>query len=547
MTATRPITHERPVSRYEGVLSALADLVFWIDRQGTLVDCDAPEVTRLYAPPEAFLGRSVTEVLPPAVSSMILSALEEVFESSRVVEIQYPLEVRGQQRYFEARLTRCSDAEAVSVVRDITESWQNRIALEETNRTLEERVRERTEELTVLNEELTQSLRHRDLYMANMGHELRGPLNVMLGMAQSLRDQVYGPLNERVLRAVSVIENSGRHLVDLVSDILDLAKVQAGKISLSYEMAGIAGLCEASLRAVQKLTAKRKLAVSLEIDPEAGVALLDGRRLQQMLVNLLSNAAKFTPEGGSIGLRVTADPVGKLLRFTVWDSGLGISALRIPTLFEPFSQVDSSLARRESSSGLGLALVLNMAALHGGGVEVDSTPGKGSSFTITLPWVRVRPSGSIPVAGPHDTLHAVMPLPPPVPSPEAAPLTVLLAEDHEGSARTLSAYLSACGITSVIAHNGAEAVLACRRERPHLVLLDLQMPGLDGIKGIRRFRSVEATKDVPILAVTGLAMPGDRERCLAAGASGYVTKPLDLPSLVTAIREMSLQDDGKPA
>jgi signal transduction histidine kinase/CheY-like chemotaxis protein len=514
-------------------LSTLADLVFWFRRDGTLADYHSSSVSTIWSPSESFLGKRLAEFLPPSAAEGLQAGLDSAFRTGEVTEVQYSLETSGKTERFEARISRFAEDEAVMVVRNITAQWELQNALET-------RVAERTEELVVLNEELGEALKMKDEFLASMSHELRTPLNAILGMAQSLRDEVYGPLNEKTLRAVGVIEGSGRHLLELISDILDFAKIQAGKLALHYDIVGVKSICDASLQLIEKAAEKKNLSVGFHIDPGADAALIDGRRLQQILVNLLTNAVKFTPDGGCVGLRVTGDAEARVIRFAVSDSGTGIAREKIPRLFQPFTQLDGSLARRHSGTGLGLSLVLNMAALHGGGVQIESTPGSGSTFTVSLPWLKKKPEFQPARAEPDPALQTLLPSSPAakdVARPRS-PIRVLLAEDNDSSAAFISEYLSSRGIATTVARHGAEAVQYCRKSRPDAVLMDLQMPGADGLDAIRRLRGLETTRDIPILAVTALALPGDRERCYAAGANGYVTKPLDLPALVVTIQRL---------
>ncbi|MDW8368579.1 MAG: HAMP domain-containing sensor histidine kinase, partial [Abditibacteriales bacterium] len=219
-----------------------------------------------------------------------------------------------------------------------------------------------------------------------MSHELRTPLNTILGMAEALQDQVYGPLTPEQMLSLRNIEESSRHLLTLINDLLDVSKIEAGKLELHLEELEVAAVCNSSLRLVRPAAEKKRLDVQLEIDPAVTHVRADMRRLKQILVNLLSNAVKFTPEGGALGLVVHAEPEREAVVFTVWDTGIGIAADDIPRLFQPFVQLDSRLARAHVGSGLGLTLVYRMTDLHGGGVSVVSAPGEGSRFSIALPW-----------------------------------------------------------------------------------------------------------------------------------------------------------------
>jgi PAS domain S-box-containing protein len=428
---------------------------------------------------------------------------------------------------------------AVVVSRDITDGRQAEDALREERALLAQRVEERTVELSVANAELARAARLKDEFLASMSHELRTPLTGILGLSEALQLQVYGPHNEKQLKALRSIQESGQHLLNLINDILDLSKIEAGKVELQIGAVAVAEVCQASLRMIKEVAHKKKLKVSFNMDRMVTTVQADSRRLKQMLVNLLSNAVKFTPEAGLVGLEVEGN-ADKMVRFIVWDTGIGIAPKDMPRLFHPFVQLDGRLAREYSGTGLGLSLVQRMADMHGGSVTVESEPGKGSRFTITLPW-----------AGPtEETLSSSDVTPAPAPQqalaakefPVAAdqPL-ILLAEDNEITLTALSDLLRSRSFRVVIARNGKEAIERAREIHPALILMDTQMPGMDGLEATRRIRAETELAAIPIIALTALAMPGDRERCLAAGANDYMSKPLSLERLVKAIENQLAQ------
>ncbi|MCL4807921.1 MAG: response regulator [Thermoanaerobaculia bacterium] len=393
--------------------------------------------------------------------------------------------------------------------------------------------------LVSLNAELEAALRLKDEFLSSMSHELRTPLNAILGFLQAVRGDVYGATNERLLRSAGLAEDAARHLLDLIGDILDLSKVQAGRLGLEMGPVPVRALCESCLHMVEKLAEKKRIRLALEQDPGVPTIVGDGRRIKQILVNLLSNAVKFTPEGGNVRLAVAGDPVAKTVRLSVTDDGIGIAEEALPRLFKPFTQVESGLSRLHAGSGLGLSLVLGLTTLHGGGVDVSSRPGEGSRFTVTLPWRRPEGNGEArrerePEPGPA-TADAPR-------GASAAPLSdrrgLLVVEDNEANAVVLSEYLSHRGYDVTVARNGFEALRLSQEAPPGLILMDIQMPGMDGLETIRRLREDERLAQVPILAVTALAMPGDRERCASAGASGYLTKPLDLEGLARTVEDL---------
>jgi signal transduction histidine kinase/ActR/RegA family two-component response regulator len=393
---------------------------------------------------------------------------------------------------------------------------------EELARELEELRRqaaERTADLRVADTELARASRLTDEFLAGMSHELRTPLTAILGMSEALQGEVFGTLNEQQLVYVRTIEESGRLLLALINDILDISRIEAGKLALCISSVPVSALCKATLALVRQAAEEKRLTLSCSIDETLTTVEADERRLQQMLVNLFNNAIKFTPEGGEVGLDVTRDGVREAVDLTVWDTGVGIPREDMARLFKPFTQLDGSLSRQHPGTGMGLALVFRLTEQHGGGVALESEVGKGSRFTVSLPW---REGGRDQGSGVRD---------------QGAGITVLVAEDNEVSIGILSGYLSGMGCRVVVARDGLEAIRVTNEEKPDVILMDVQMPKVDGLEAIQLVRG-NADPDlaaVPIVAVTGLTVPGDRERCLAAGADAYLSKPIGRRQLEDAI------------
>jgi PAS domain S-box-containing protein len=411
--------------------------------------------------------------------------------------------------------------------------------LQRSNLELEQRVAERTAELNRTNAELEQANRAKDEFLANMSHELRTPLNSIFGMSESLLEQRRGSLNEYQNSSLQVIASSGRHLLELINDILDLSKIQAGMLDYYPQTINVDEICRASLGFVK--TQALKKAIELIYNNAAAVSTIssDPRRLKQILVNLLNNAVKFTPEAGQVTLQVQGDAEQDVIQFSVIDTGIGIAPDDLARLFTPFVQVDSSLNRQFEGTGLGLALVQKLTDLHGGSVHVESELGVGSRFTINLPWVKddvtqqtISDSGDkLPI--PEEPEKSTLPLKEP-----SKGGVILLAEDNMANVLTISEYLESHGYTIVNAHNGLEAIQKAEETNPGIILMDIQMPVMDGLEAIRRLRANPRLRDTPIIALTALAMPGDRERCLTAGANEYMSKPVGLKKLFHTINEM---------
>ncbi len=398
----------------------------------------------------------------------------------------------------------------------------------ELNKTLERRVADRTSELSLANAELSRVMQSKDDFLSAMSHELRTPLNAILGLSESLCEGVYGGLTDKQTKSINTIAESGHHLLSLINDLLDIAKIGAGKMDLDWTNSNLEDVCKSSMRFISGLASKKKISISLFTDPIASIIHADQRRLKQILVNLLSNAVKFTQEGGHISLQTRSNPERNAIEISVTDNGIGISNSDIERLFRPFTQLDSKLSRQYAGTGLGLSLVLRLAELHGGSIEVKSELGKGSCFTVSLPWSESKPH--FPQVAPAyknpdistDRIAAKGPL-------------ILLVDDNEINLSTVGDYLRAQDFCVILARNGLEAIQVVRERKPQLVLMDIQLPVMDGIDAISILRADPTFASLPILALTSRAMVGDRERCIEAGANDYLTKPVQLKQLTHVI------------
>lgn len=381
--------------------------------------------------------------------------------------------------------------------------------------------------LRVANAEMERALRVKDEFLANMSHELRTPLNAVLGMAESLEEQIAGPLNDKQLKYIRTISESGKHLLELINDILDLSKIEAGRLELNVTQVSVSSLCEASMRMVKEQALKKKQQVSLTIDPEVKYIMGDERRLKQALVNLLSNAVKFTPNDQQIGVEVKGNIRNQTVTFAVWDQGIGMAPEELKLIFKPFVQLDAGLAREFSGTGLGLVLVAQMIRLHGGSVSVESKQGQGSRFSFTLPWVDIA-GGAFAKAAPEKTESASA-------IEEKRNEKILIVEDTDSIIMLLSEYLKYKGYQILVARNGMEGVNLARKEKPDLILMDVMMPIMNGVEATEKIRAEKDLLDIPIIALTALAMAGDKERCLKAGMNDYLSKPVQMKELENLI------------
>ncbi len=550
------------------ILNAVTESVFMMRRDGLVLVANPTTTARLGIKAEDVSHFNMYEALPPEVVSGRRAQVEAACESGQPVRFEdYRL-----GRWIENSIYPILDAQG-RVARlaifgiDITERKVAELEVHALNQQLEQRVAERTAELSQANAALQRASRAKDEFLASMSHELRTPLTGVLGLTEVLLEGIYGPLNERQRASLKNIQESGNHLLELINDILDLAKIGAGKDDLVLERVDVEELCQSCLLMIRQAAANKNLKVSLQQDTRVIEITGDQRRLKQILVNLLGNAVKFTPAGGKIGLEVSGDAEQQFVRFCVWDTGIGIAPDDLARLFQPFVQLDSRLSRQYEGTGLGLALVQRLVDLHQGSVMVESEPGQGSRFTVALPWLKTQDeagvkeavsgaqAGHIPGPGtiPEKASPAARPAAEPAPgsgqqqvqaaegeagisNSSARVATILVAEDSPVTLKVVSDYLRSCGYQVIQARSGGEACRLATEFHPTLIIMDIQMPEMNGLDAIRCIRKDPALLGTPIIALTALAMPGDRERCLEAGANQYLSKPVNLGHLETIMR-----------
>jgi len=390
------------------------------------------------------------------------------------------------------------------------------------------------EALLRANLELERAMRMKDEFLATMSHELRTPLTGILGLSEALQLEVYGSLTERQAKTIATIEHSGRHLLELINDVLDLSKIEAGKLELETTRCSLEDIFQASLHLTKGMAHQKKQRVSYTASIEPIFLDVDPRRIKQVIVNLISNAIKFTPEEGELGLVAEQDKTTQQVLLTVWDKGIGIKPENLPKLFQPFSQIDSSLAREYSGTGLGLALVRRLVELHNGSVKVESVFGEGSRFIVTLPYAPPHADDSPSAESGNDpqqgAVGEVLPSP-----------MILIVDDNQVVLGMVSDFLEAKQFRTAQIQSGMELLEKIEDIKPHVILMDIQMPGMDGLEAIRRVRAHQNAEiaSTLIIAVTALAMPGDRDLCLKAGANDYISKPVKLTELVETLKHLT--------
>ncbi len=404
---------------------------------------------------------------------------------------------------------------------------------------LAERLRTSSEEIAVKNVQLEEASGMKSEFLANMSHELRTPLNAIIGFSEVLKDGLLGELLPKQKEYVSDIFSSGSHLLSLINDILDLSKVEAGKMTLDLEPLQAATLVQAGLQVVREKAMAHRLRLAAEVADGLGEVWLDARKVKQILYNLISNAVKFTPEGGEVRVavrRVGREAVAKgqfdhYLEVAVSDTGIGIAVEDQARLFQPFTQIDSTLARRYEGTGLGLVMVKRLAELHGGAVAMQSAPGKGSTFTVWLPWRLEGSKLAGAVAAPVGAREGAVPSGSTTAS-AGSRLLALVVEDDDKAAELLRLQLESTGFRVVRAATAESALELAAKECPDLITLDIMLPGMDGWEFLERFKQHPQFADVPVVIVSIVA---DRNRGMSLGASQVLQKPVGREQLARAL------------
>ncbi len=402
---------------------------------------------------------------------------------------------------------------------ELLQTFASHAAVAVENARLFQEIQEKGRQLEVAN-------RHKSEFLANMSHELRTPLNAVIGFSEVLLERMFGELTPKQEEYLQDILGSGRHLLSLINDILDLSKVEAGRMELEIGSFSLQEALESGLTAVRERASRHRIALRLDVESRIGLIEADERKVKQVVFNLLSNAVKFTPDGGRVD--VTACLADGEVQVAVRDTGIGITPEDQERLFEEFHQVGRSSGVKREGTGLGLTLTKKFVELHGGRIWVESQVGVGSTFTFTLP-IR-RPGGAI------EATAREAPTWEPVRAESPGP-TILVVEDDPQAIDLLTLYLSGAGFRVVVARNGEEGLDMARRLCPAIITLDILLPRLNGWEFLTRAKADPATAHIPVIIVS---IVDERGKGFALGAAEYLVKPVNRDDMLTTLRRFSL-------
>ena len=526
----------------ETLLHNTNDLVLITDEEGIVTKCN-DTVSTMGAGRDDIIGKPLSHLLNSEDKSILQRELDRKKSVRHLpVTISFP---SGSDPIktceFMVNATVLTDkmgktTGGIFVLTDVTataelksEMKKKALELNELQEILEEKVVERTEVLGRINRELERANQLRGRFIANMSHELRTPLNSIIGFSDVLIEGTFGDLKEEQKRYISNIRLAGKHLLQLINNVLDLAKIEAGKYELQYEAFYIDELFHEVVNTMKPLAEKKDIGMTVTIDPDVEQLIADRLKVKQILYNLLSNAIKFTPEGGTVEIlaeKMRSEDI-ESVRFVVKDNGIGIPPDDIERIFEEFEQIDSSLSRQQGGVGLGLALTKKLVELHGGNIRAESILGKGSTFSFTIP------SGTVTEEAEVTEVEAVR-----LNFPwmkEEAPL-ILVVEDDPPTAEILTLHLSQAGYKVVHAYDGEEAVAKARQLRPFAITLDIMLPRKDGWEVLQELKADSLTSQIPVIIHS---IVNNKDLAFALGATDYLIKPLNKDDLLGKLQELS--------
>ncbi len=492
-------------NRFRELLEAAPDAIIEVDLDGHIVLLNAVTEKLFGYSREELLGMNVDDLLPAHVSPRHAAHRAHyagrpqtrpmgsglILRAKRKDGSEFPVEISLSPVNVEGGF------HITAIIRDAT---QRQLA--------EERIRAANQQLELRNREVERANRLKSEFLASMSHELRTPLHTIIGFTELLAEELEGPLNDRQKRFVTHVHQDSLHLLALINDILDLSKIEAGRMELRLETFDGAAVLQEVVGAIRTLADAKEIRVENRVAWPVGI-VADRVRFREILNNLLSNAVKFTAEGGDIWIEVSVD--GGMASFSVSDTGIGIAPEDQQAVFETFRQVGSTTRGVREGTGLGLAIVKRLVEMHGGTISIESELGRGSRFEFSIPS-----------------------------APTREPL-ILIIEDEPSARELLATYLQPSGYRTETAGAASEGLAKARQLRPDLITLDLLLPGRTGWQILRDLQQMPETRNIPVLVISVL---DEDKAALKLGAAAYLRKPLKKEALLRAVRENLARESG---
>jgi PAS domain S-box-containing protein len=526
-------------SRYRRLFEAARDGILLLNADTAQIEDVNPYLIEMLGYSHAeLLGKKLWEVGPFSDAAESKEAFAQLQVTGYLRYDDLPLKTKTGTQVAVEFVSNAYDCEGVRVIqcniRDITQRKRDAAELEDHRNHLEELVATRTQELFAAKAAAEAANVAKGSFLANLSHEIRTPLSAISGMVHLIRRSGVAPEQSRWL---ANIDAAGRMLLEIINSVLDLAKIEAGRFVLDDDAVNVAVIANNVASLLFDRAEAKGLKLIVDAQPMPPPLVGDSTRLQQGLLNYAANAIKFTSTG-TVTLRaicIENRPDSVLMRFEVEDTGIGIAADVLPRLFSAFEQADSSTTRKYGGTGLGLAITKQLARLMGGDVGVESTPGKGSSFWFTARLRKGALAGNVGSHLPIDSAEATL-------ARDFGHCRVLLVEDEEVNREVTVELLKGVMPAIDVATDGSEAVRMGGKHAYDLILMDMQMPNMDGLDATRQLRMLPTAARIPIVALTASAFAEDRRRCLAAGMDDIVLKPVD-PDLLfaTLLRWLSRQ------
>ncbi len=486
-------------------------ILFNLSEAILIIDSQTKEIEACNYAAEVIFGYKEQELINQKISILhINSETFQQFSKQVAIGISFEFQMRRKngELFMAKHFYMQQEDKMVGIIQEIANS-----------ELLEQQLKECHAELTIANAKLAQASRLKDELLANISHELRTPLNGILGITDVLQEGSHGVLNEQQTKSLHTIANSGSQLLAIINDILALAKIEAGKVTLDITSVMIETIGNICQRITSKLAYEKNISVFNTSYNEITVIQADERYLKQILLNLLTNAIKFTSDGGTVSFTVCGYPEHETVDLIVSDTGIGIADKDMELLFQPFVQLNGGLSRKQGGTGLGLSLVYRFVEMHGGSITLESEVNKGSSFTVSLPWQPTTSNKPIKLT---ETCQQNK--------------VILLIDDNFIVTKMLSTFLLSKKYHVIVGYNGIQAIEKTLEIKPDLIIMDIQIPEIDGIEAITTIRA-KGIK-IPIIAISSLIVAGSKTQCLDIGANAYFKKPVNLKTLETTIIEL---------